>query len=91
MSTFVCTSDERHCCHRKQAEETALPPVRSEQMLADAIAAAVVQEFHICETANPDGQLRRLPDEQARAEIAGIVQIVSAANSGYASTQGNST
>ena len=40
MTTFVCTSDERHCCHRKQAEETALPPVRSEPMLADDLDVA---------------------------------------------------
>jgi len=29
--------DDRHCCHRKQAEETALPPVRSEPLLAPAL------------------------------------------------------
>ncbi len=40
MMTFVCTSDDRHCCHRKQAEETALPPVRSEPLLADRLSAA---------------------------------------------------
>ena len=37
MTTFVCTSDERHCCYHKKAEEAALPPVRSEPMLTDAL------------------------------------------------------
>lgn len=34
MTTHVCTSDERNCCYRQKAEETALPSVRSERMLA---------------------------------------------------------
>jgi len=47
-------------------------------VLAEAIASAVVREFHLCEMAGQDGALRRLPDDQARAEIAGLVDIVMA-------------